>query len=265
MRFASVASGSSGNCTYIGSEATHILIDAGTSTKRIREGLNTFGLDLDDIDAIFITHEHSDHISALPVILKKYDIPIYATAGTIAGILSSDKASVMEGRTFHRVRADERVLLKDLRIDPLTIAHDAAEPVCYRVGYGNKHVAVATDMGCYNDYIVENLRGMDALLLESNHDVRMVETGPYPYPLKRRILGDRGHLSNEASGELLTALMHDNLKAVLLGHLSDKNNLPELAFETVRAQVELSDTPYHAGDFRLMVAGRHTPSEIVEI
>ena len=263
MRFTSIASGSSGNCTYIGSDNTHILIDAGVSKKRIEEGLNGLDLTLSDIDAIFVTHEHVDHIAALHTILKKFDIPIYATNGTIKGIRSSDKKSEMINSQFIPVQVDREVAVGDMILNPMTISHDANEPCGYRVYCDGKKIGVATDLGCYTDYTVDCLRGCDALLLEANHDVRMLQTGPYPYQLKRRILGDMGHLSNEKSGELLCKLLHDNIKGIFLGHLSKENNLPELAFETVRVEVEMGDNPYHGNDFRIMVAERSELSPVL--
>ena len=142
---------------------------------------------------------------------------------------------------------------------------DAAQPVAYRVCCGRKQVAVATDMGHFDSYIIEHLQELDAILLESNHDVRMLETGPYPYPLKRRILGDHGHLSNENAGRLLTYILHDKLKKILLGHLSKENNYEELAYETVRLEIDHGDTPYTSRDFSISVAGRDRMSEIVYI
>ena len=265
MRLASLSSGSSGNSIYVGSDSTHILIDTGCSRKRIVEGLSKLDLSLEDIDAIFVTHEHSDHIAGLHTILKKYDIPVYATKGTIAGIRCSDNKGEMLSSCFYEVRADEKVRLKDIVVNPMSIMHDANEPVAYRVSCGDKKMAVATDLGCFNDYTVECLKGMDSLLLEANHDVRMLQAGPYPYMLKRRILGEKGHLSNEKSGELLCRILHDNLKAVMLGHLSKENNLPELAYETVRLEIEMGDNPYHGNDFPIMVAKRNELSEVIEI
>ena len=122
-----------------------------------------------------------------------------------------------------------------------------------------------TDLGTYNDYTIESLRGMDALLLEANHDVNMLQVGPYPYPLKQRILGDRGHLSNENSGRLLSRLLHDKLQYIVLGHLSKENNLPELAYETVKLEITQSDTQYKAGDFPIQVAKRSEVSRLIEI
>ncbi|MBE5840276.1 MAG: MBL fold metallo-hydrolase [Butyrivibrio sp.] len=264
MRFTSIASGSSGNCTYIGSDNTHVLVDAGVSKKRIEEGLKALELGLSDIDAIFVTHEHSDHIAALRTILKKFDIPIYATEGTIEGIKNTDKKNEMVDSRFIPITCDKEIILGDMKINPMVISHDALEPCGYRFFMGDKKVGITTDLGCYSDYTVECLKDCDALLLEANHDVRMLQTGPYPYVLKTRILGDRGHLSNEKSGELLCKLLNDKMKGVFLGHLSKENNLPELAYETVRVEIEMGDNPYHGNDFPLIVADRSSISPILE-
>ncbi len=264
MRFTSIASGSSGNCTYVGSDNTHILIDAGTSKKRIEEGLKGLDLSLDDISAIFVTHEHSDHIAAIRTILKKHNIPVYGTGGTIKGIRNSDKKQELILSEFIKVEVDKAVVVGDMIINPMRISHDALEPCGYRVYCGEKKVGIATDLGCYDDYTVNCLKDCDALLLEANHDIRMLQTGPYPYHLKRRILGDMGHLSNDMSGELLCKLLHDNLKGVLLGHLSKENNMPELAYETVRVEIDMGENPYHSGDFPLMVAKRTELSPVLE-
>lgn len=265
MRFVSLSSGSSGNSTYIGSVGTHILIDAGCSRKRIIDGLNSLDIDLPDINGIFITHEHSDHIAALRLILKKYDIPVYATQGTIQGIREADKNGEMLDKEFHVIRSDEPVILGDITINPMRISHDAREPVGFRIACEGRKCAVATDLGSYDDYIVGCLQDMDALLLEANHDVRMLQTGPYPYQLKMRIAGNQGHLSNDMSGELLCKLLNDHMKGIVLGHLSDKNNLPELAYETVRLAIDMGDNPYHSSDIPLYVAKRSEVSQVIEI
>lgn len=265
MRFVSLSSGSSGNSTYIGSANTHILIDAGCSRKRIVEGLNSLDIDLPDIDGIFITHEHSDHIAALRLILKKYDIPVYATAGTIEGIREADKKNELSDKQFHVIRSDEPVLMGDITINPMRISHDAREPVGFRIICEGHKAAIATDLGSYDDYIVSCLQDMDALLLEANHDVRMLQSGPYPYQLKMRIAGEKGHLSNDMSGELLCKVLNDHMKGIILGHLSDKNNLPELAYETVRLAIEMGDNPYKGSDIPLFVAKRSEVSNMIEI
>ena len=264
MRFTSIASGSSGNCTYVGSDNTHILVDAGVSKKRIEEGLKELDLSLEDISAIFVTHEHTDHIAAIRTILKKADIPIYATAGTIEGIRQTDKKGEMADKQFVRVCADQAVVVGDMIVNPMRISHDALEPCGYRVLCGNSKIGIATDLGCFDEYTVKCLEGCDALLLEANHDVRMLQTGPYPYYLKSRILGNKGHLSNDKSSELLCRLLSDRIKGVFLGHLSKENNMPELAYETVRVGIEMGDNPFHGNDFNIMVAERTSLSPVIE-
>lgn len=261
----SIASGSSGNCIYVGSDATHLLIDAGISGKRTEAGLEELGISGRDLDGIFITHEHADHISGLKVLARKYDIPLYATRGTIDAVKKMKNGGEIDSDLWVEVKEDQRLTLKDLTVYPLRISHDAAQPVAYRIGYGNRRVAVCTDLGEYNDYTVECLKGLDAILLEANHDVNMLQVGPYPYPLKQRILGKRGHLSNENSGRLLSRILHDGMKYISLGHLSQENNLPELAYEAVRMEITLGDNPYRAEDFQIQVARRSEISPVMEI
>ena len=265
MRLCSIASGSSGNCIYVGSDATHLLVDVGISGKKTEKGLKELELTGQDIDGILITHEHADHIQGLGVITRKYGIPIYATGGTIRAMKDCAGLGSVDPELFHEVREDQKFIIKDLTINPMRISHDAAQPVAYRIAYGSRRVAVCTDLGVYNDYTVECLKGMDALLLEANHDVNMLQVGPYPYYLKQRILGDRGHLSNENTGRLLCRILHDKMKAILLGHLSKENNLPELAYESVRMEINMGDNPYKAGDFDIRVArrGEVTPAVVV--
>lgn len=265
MRFCSIASGSSGNCTYVGTEETHMLVDAGISGKRIEAGLNSLDLTARDLDGILITHEHSDHISGLGVMARKYEIPVYATKGTIEAMISSGKIGKVPEGIFREIKEDALFLIKDLRINAFSIPHDAAQPVGYRLENGEKSVGIATDLGKYTEYIIEHLKNLDALLLEANHDIRMLEVGRYPYYLKQRILGDRGHLSNENAGRLLCELLHDNLKAVFLGHLSKENNYEELAYETVCSEVTMGDNPYQSRDFKIQVAKRDTVSELVTL
>ena len=265
MRLCSIASGSSGNCIYVGSDTTHLLFDVGISGKRTENGLKQLDLSPRDLDGIFITHEHADHIAGLGVLARKYGIPVYATAKTIEAIKQMKNLGNLDDSLFHSVKADEKIIVKDMTVNPMHISHDAADPVAYRISHDRKKVAIVTDLGKYDDYTVESLRGMDALLMEANHDINMLQVGPYPYYLKQRILGERGHLSNEASGQLLTRILHDKLQAVFLGHLSKENNLPELAYETVRVEINMADTPYHAEDFRLAVAKRDEVSEIFHI
>lgn len=262
MRMCSIASGSSGNCIYVGNDCTHILVDVGISGKRITEGLNGIGIKPDEVDGIMITHEHTDHIQGLGVISRKYGIPIYATEGTIKGIQKS--AYRVDDSLLNVIKADSKFVIKDMTINPMKVSHDALEPVAYRLSSDKKKCAIITDIGKYDDYTLGCLQGMDVILAEANHDVRMLEVGPYSYSLKQRILGDRGHLSNENSGKMISALLNDNIKHIILGHLSKDNNLPELAYETVRLEITASQTPYNGNDFPISVAGRDTPMPAVE-
>lgn len=265
MRLCSIASGSSGNCVYAGSDTTHLLIDVGISGKRTEAGLKELGLKMSDIDGIFITHEHADHISGLGVMARKYGVPIYGTRGTIEAIKQTQSLGKIDDDLFQYIRADEKCTVKDVTLYPIRTSHDAAEPVAYRISHGRQKIAVITDLGCYNDYTVECLRDLDVLYLEANHDIHMLQVGPYPYYLKQRILGERGHLSNEAAGRLLSRLLHDHIHSIVLGHLSKENNLPELAYESVRVEVTMSDTPYNGNDFPLYVAKRDEVSQMIEI
>lgn len=265
MRMSSIASGSSGNCIYIGSDTTHLLVDTGISGKRTELGLNELGLSLKDIDGIMITHEHIDHISGVGVLARKYAIPIYTTKGTKKAIMNTKSVGEIDEELFCEIQSEEKFVIKDITLNPMRISHDAAEPVAYRFYHEGKKAAVITDLGTYNDYIVESLQGMDALLLEANHDVNMLQVGPYPYYLKQRILGERGHLSNELSGRLLSRLLHDNMKKVVLGHLSQENNMAELAYETVRIEITMADNAYKGNDFPICVANRRSVSEIITI
>ncbi len=263
MRLCSIASGSSGNCIYVGSDSTHLLVDTGISKKRIEEGLSELQICGEDLDGILITHEHSDHIQGLGVFCRRYGIPIYATKGTIAGICACKTLGKMPEGLFREISSDEVFDIGDLTVKPFAISHDANEPTGFRIEKGEKAVAVATDLGIYDDYIIECLKGLNAIVLEANHDTHMVEVGPYPYQLKRRVLGEYGHLSNELSGRLLCSILHDNMKHILLGHLSKENNYPQLAYETVKLEVTMSNTPYDGNQIPLMVADRDKMSKIL--
>lgn len=265
MRLVSIASGSSGNCIYVGSDNTHILVDAGISKKRIELGLNEIGLNGAELDGIVITHEHSDHTKGLGVLSRKYGIPIYGTRETLEEIGRMRQLGEMPCGLYRPVYPDVNFEIGELKIQPFSIDHDAANPVAYRIWQGRKSVAVATDMGHYDQYIIDHLQGVNALLLEANHDVHMVETGPYPYYLKRRILSDKGHLSNENAGRLLNHILHDDLKYIFLGHLSKENNYEELAYETVKLEITEGECPYQGADFPIAVAGREQMSQIITI
>lgn len=264
MKLCSIASGSSGNCIFAGSDTTSLMIDAGISGKRIEEGLNEIGYTTREMDGILVTHEHSDHISGLGVIARRYGIPIYATKGTKEAILRCKSVGEIPVELFREIQPDVDITIGDITVNPVSISHDAAQPTAYVLRQQKKSMAVMTDLGRYDSYIVEKLQNLDVLLLEANHDVHMLQVGTYPYYLKQRILGERGHLSNEMSGQLLSEVLHDHFKTVILGHLSKENNYERLAYETVRLEIDMADNPYRAGDFPICVAKRDEVSDIFE-
>ncbi|MCR4843321.1 MAG: MBL fold metallo-hydrolase [Eubacterium sp.] len=256
-----IASGSSGNCIYVGTDDTHVLIDAGISGKRVEQGLNGAGLSMSDIDAVLVTHEHIDHVKGLGVLARRWEKPIYATGATIDAIKENTSLGKIDSELFCPIDNEGEFTIGDLEFNSFPISHDAADPVAYIARNGSKSVGVVTDLGVYDESTVERLKGLDILLLEANHDVRMLEIGRYPYHLKMRIMGERGHLSNETAGKLLSEALHDDIKTIVLGHLSRENNLPQLALESVKAEITLSETPYKGNDFKIIVAGRDEPTE----
>ena len=265
LELCSIASGSSGNCICVGDDNTHVLIDAGISGKRIENGLNELDLKTAEMQGILITHEHIDHIAGLGVLARRYGIPIYTTEGTADAILHTKSVGQIDEDLFQIIHPGRRFTIGDLTFHPISVSHDAADPVAYRVFCDNKSVAVVTDLGTFNQNIIDELQGLDALLLEANHDVNMLQMGIYPYPLKQRILGDKGHLSNERSGQLLCHLLHDDFKSVILGHLSKENNYEELAYEAVRLEVTMGDNPYKAKDFPMYVAKRDSVTQRIRV
>lgn len=256
MRMMPIASGSSGNCIYVGSDNTHILIDAGISRKKIEEGLNKIDLSIKDLSAIFVTHEHIDHIKGIGVISRKEAIPIYATQGTIQGIHETSSLGELPEGLLNRIGIDIPFYLNDLIIKPFAISHDANEPCAFSISHTNKKVSVCTDLGTYDEYVVNNLKDSNLLLVEANHDVNLLQVGSYPYYLKQRILGNKGHLCNESSGQLISKVLHPNLKKVILGHLSKDNNYEKLAYETVKLEIDESDNDYSSKDIEIEVAKR---------
>jgi phosphoribosyl 1,2-cyclic phosphodiesterase len=262
MNLCSIASGSSGNCTFVGSEHTKLLIDVGISGKKIENGLNSIDVNPQDIQGILITHEHADHIAGLGVLARRYNTPIYGTAETINSILKMKSVGRIAEDLLHYVVPDQAFQINDITVEPFSTSHDASNPVCYTFSADGHKIGMATDLGKYDDYIISKLTGSEILLLEANHDVNMLMVGGYPYYLKQRILGDRGHLSNELSAKLICKLLHEKLKYITLAHLSKENNYEELAFETVR--VELSNYLTDAtAKTVLSVAKRDMPSEML--
>lgn len=263
MKLCSIASGSSGNCVYVGSEQTSLLVDAGVSAKRIENGLNGIDIMPDMLEGILITHEHSDHISGLGILSRRYHIPIYATYETAMAIQRVKSIGEIPEELFHYITPDETFQINDISVDPFSTSHDAANPVGYTMRSNGQKIGIATDLGMYDDYILSKLDDSELLFIEANHDVNMLMVGKYPYYLKQRILGSRGHLSNETSADLISKLINKKLKHILLAHLSKENNYEELAYETVCSELVSRDC-FTAG-LNLCVAHRDNPSEMVMI
>ncbi len=265
MKMMTIASGSSGNCTYIGSESTGILVDAGISKKKITEALRDVDRSFTDISGIVITHEHIDHIRGLGVISRAYGIPMYATAATIEEITYTTSLGTLDYSLFHPIQPEEPFSIGDIEIQAHSTWHDAADPVCYSLMCNGKKISVATDMGGFDQYMVQALSDSDALLVEANHDIRMLQAGPYPYSTKQRILSSYGHLCNEAGGKLIRSILNDHIKTIFLGHLSKENNLPELAYAAVAAELQGNPFSDDVRDFHLQVANRDTHSALLDI
>ncbi len=261
MKLCSIASGSSGNCIYVGSEQTNLLVDAGVSAKKIESGLHGIDIRPDSLEGILITHEHSDHISGLGILARKYHIPIFATLETIGAIRRIKAIGEIEEGLFRPVKPQEAFRINDILVEPFATSHDASNPVCYTMSSEGHKIGIATDLGMYDDYIVNSLQGSDLLMIEANHDVNMLMVGRYPYYLKQRILGDRGHLSNDTSADLISKLLSPSLRYIQLAHLSKENNYEELAYETVCC--ELSGRGCDFSSLNLSVAHRDVPSPMV--
>ncbi len=234
-RYCPLFSGSEGNCTYLGTANGGVLVDAGVSAKRMTEALLQRGIDPDSLHGIFLTHEHSDHISGLKVFLKKHPMPVYGTRGTLEAV--ADKDALPAGATVYAV--DGTVAIGDLQVTAFATPHDSRESCGYRVIFPDERTAaIATDIGHLTDTVKEAVSGCDLVHIESNHDVRMLECGPYPFYLKERILSRVGHLSNERCAALLPSLLENGTTRFFLAHLSRENNTPLLAQMTAQTALK---------------------------
>ena len=236
VQFCSLASGSSGNCHYINGGEEYLLIDAGLSGKQIQNKLIEINVNPKKLTGILVSHEHSDHICGVGILSRKYDIPIYANEGTWTGM--EEKIGKIQQNNIQRFSTDKLFSIGKFNILPYCISHDANDPVGFSFQSDGVKISITTDLGCVNEGILDNVSDSDLVVLESNHDIEMLKAGKYPYFLKRRILSDEGHLSNEAAGNTIVDLIKKNVKAVLLAHLSKENNFPELAYLTVKSILE---------------------------
>lgn len=257
MECATLFSGSSGNCIYVGTEKTKVLVDAGFSGKRIVQALEDINIDIKEIQALMVTHEHIDHIKGLGVLSRRYDIPIYASPKTWQELTCIGEIAEHNKREY-----EYGLEIGDLKVEFFKTCHDAVQPVGMVFYHQDGQVGIATDTGCITSGMKKILSGAQAIVFEANHDEQMLVNGPYPFHLKKRIAGDRGHLSNRAAGEALKEIITGNTRHVLLAHLSEVNNTPHMAFQEVAAAL---DEEHMLDSVKLTVAPRFQAHQIIKI
>ena len=260
FQFCSLYSGSSGNCSFVQTDTTKILIDAGQSSKKIEEALVSLNIEPSSIDGILITHEHSDHTKGLGIFSKKYNVPVYANDETWNAMeKQKEKVSLTNIKSFDF----SEFSIGDINIRPFAIPHDAANPCGFNLYHDNKKMSIATDIGHIEKSVIDSLSDSSFLLLEANYEPEVLKYSRYPYLLKSRISGPNGHLSNEDAGKVISYLTSKGLNNAMLGHLSNENNFPELAYKTVVEQ--LIKNNISSDNIHLSVAKRYNPSQIINI
>ncbi len=247
-----LASGSKGNSVYISNGTHTILIDAGLSGVELERRMHAKGLSPEGIDAILVSHEHNDHIHGAGVLSRRYKIPVYLTPQTF----QTATAKLGKINTVNNFECGRNFLIGDFKIHPFSTSHDAEDSAGFAIQYKNRKIGLATDLGIAPAMVKEHLKKCDLLILEANHDEKMLETVPYPWPLKQRVKSRLGHLSNKASCELLTDVCHDALSHVILSHLSQQNNTPRQALHTVGRALQQSPT-------KLMIADQDHGSDLI--
>lgn len=254
LNFSVISSGSRGNCTYIESPKAKVIIDSGISQKELAVRLKIIDRSPENLDAIFMTHEHSDHLKGIGPLARKFGIPVYSTFGAHeAG--KKVIGNISDWRFFKPL---DRITINDLEMEAYPTPHDAAEPVGFVARCNGFTLGQATDLGCLTPMIFEKMASADALLLEANHDVEMLEVGPYPWSLKQRVKSDSGHLSNKACAELVSKVSHDALRILVIMHISEKNNHPDIVKVTVKPCIKNSKT-------RFVIAEQSRPTEMFSL
>ena len=262
VRFYSLTSGSSGNSAFVSDGKANILIDCGLNGKSVAERLNSIDVSPESIDAILITHEHTDHISGAGIFSRRYDVPIYTTKKTWDAIFNSKfNIGKLSDKNICFIEKEKDFEIGKLGIKAFSTPHDSADSVGFNIYADNKKLSVATDMGKVDKNVVSHLLGSESILLESNHDTDMLINGAYPYWLKQRILGSKGHLSNESCAKIAVCLANNGTKKIVLGHLSDENNSPNKAYNTTKSALEQADIKI-GSDIEIAVAERYDVTNI---
>ncbi len=256
--FLSLISGSSGNASLIKNKDTTILIDCGLSAKRLSLMLDSLDIECKDIDAVLITHEHSDHIAGAGVLSRRFDIPIYATSETHQAM----NIGPIKEHNIKTIISDDSFEIGSIGIKTFDISHDAANPVGYSLYDDNKKYSIVTDTGIITDSILNAVSGSDFVMLEANHDIDMLMYGQYPFSLKKRILSDIGHMSNDYASQIAIKLLESNTKNIMLSHLSENNNTPEIAYKTVESALLQYGAKIN-GDIKLCVANRYEVTNFI--
>lgn len=258
IRVSVLASGSRGNATFVATPKVRLLIDCGLSRRSLRERLQAIGEDPDQLDAVLVTHEHTDHVAGLQALIKKQSIEAYMSCGTIDR--SQADSFEMNGSAIVPVVQGRSYPIGDVVVEVFAVPHDAEEPVAYSIHHKGMKVTQLTDLGWIPDHVSDSLKGSDVLILEANHDLDMLRMGPYPWNLKERLMGRRGHLSNDAVARFLGGAYDGKARHIVLAHLSSSNNHPELARQVAR------DVLGNRGcDTRVSLAAQDMPGPILEI
>ena len=263
VRFQSFASGSSGNCYYLGDDSHGILIDAGISARTIRRCLRDIKVDLDRIWGVFVTHDHADHIRGIGTLGERFNVPVYTTRLVHNGINRSYCVTQKLSTCQKYIEKGETVTVGKFTVTSFPVSHDATDNVGYTVEYDGKVFTFATDLGYVSKDVIEHLEQCDYMILEANYDEQLLLTGKYPYHLKRRIISETGHLSNDQAGKCLADYYHERLKHIFLCHLSKENNMPELAQSTIERYLNAKNIKV-GEDVQLTTLERFTPSQLYE-
>ncbi len=262
LNFCSLYSGSSGNSLFVETQNTKLLVDAGVSSKKIEKALEDLEIEPSSLDGILITHEHSDHVQGLGTFSKKFDLPVFVNQETLDAMpKQKDKISSNNIKTF---KIADKFSIGDLDIKPFSIPHDAANPCGFNIWNKGKKLSIATDIGHMTNDILKQLEESLFVMLEANYDPEVLRCSSYPFPLKSRIAGPIGHLSNEVAGKTISYLLKSGLKSAMLGHLSKESNFPELAYQTVVDEL-IGNSYFEDNSIGLSVASRDTHSELVQL